>query len=88
MEQMIHNCRPLAAMATPLQTKADILNSRDQRFAATLAALSRLLLWARLERRSLMQKTPRLGPRHQGHLPGSGWIAPGELCFRCSSAVL
>ena len=36
--------------------KADILKRRDQRFAATLAALSRLLLWARLERRSLMQK--------------------------------
>ena len=36
--------------------QADILKRRDQRFAATLAALSRLLLWARLERRSLVQK--------------------------------
>ena len=38
------------------QKKADILKRRDQRFAATLAALSILLCWARLERRSLTQQ--------------------------------
>ena len=58
MEQMIHNCRPLAAMATPLHKAGGHIEHkrRDQRFAATLAALSRLLLWARLERRLLMHK--------------------------------
>ena len=38
------------------ERKRMILERRDKRFAATLAALDRLLQWARAERRSLMQK--------------------------------
>lgn len=38
------------------EQKQMILERRDQRFAATLAALGKLLQWARAERRSLMQK--------------------------------
>ena len=38
------------------QKKHMILERRDKRFAATLAALDKLLEWARAERRSLMQK--------------------------------
>ena len=56
------------------QKKADILKRRDQRFTATLAALSRLLLWARSERRSLMQRL-------------LGWAPGGKLIFQESDGL-
>jgi hypothetical protein len=65
-------CRP-AATSRPLPAtgvkRAAILEHRDSRFAATLVALNRLLLWARMERRLLMEKL-------------LGWSPGGKLVFR------
>ena len=79
MEQMIHNCRPLAAMPTPLQKTANILKRRDQRFCSNFSSIEQIVALGTFGAALVDAKTPRLGPRHQGHLPGSGWIAPGEL---------